>query len=89
MKKYLLLLPLLGLLACQPAPEQEATETVEETTTTEDFVWSPESFADKRIIRYQVPGFDQLSLDQKKLVYYLTQAGLAATIWRSGLPSMP
>lgn len=43
----------------------------------EEFVWSTEDFADKRIIRYKVPGFDELSLQQKKLVYYLTQAGLS------------
>jgi len=43
----------------------------------ETFVWQTETFADKKIIRYQIPGFDQLSLKQKKLVYYLTQAGLA------------
>ena len=77
MKKYFLLLPLLALLACQPAPEAEVAESPTETTEMDDFVWSPESFADKRIIRYQLPGFDQLSLDQKKLVYYLTEAGLA------------
>ena len=28
-------------------------------------------------MRYQIPGFDELSLNQKKLVYYLTEAGLA------------
>ncbi|MCB0661819.1 MAG: dihydrofolate reductase [Saprospiraceae bacterium] len=48
-----------------------------ETTAEEEFVWSPESFADKKIIRYQVPGFEKLSLQQKKLVYYLVQSGLA------------
>ena len=53
---------------------KEATTTTEET---KDFNWNPENFADKKIIRYQVPGFDQLSLDQKKLVYYLTEAGLS------------
>ncbi|MBK6902144.1 MAG: dihydrofolate reductase [Saprospirales bacterium] len=42
-----------------------------------DFVWSTEDFSDKRIIRYQLPGFDRLNLQQKKLVYYLTQAGLS------------
>ncbi len=46
-------------------------------TATDDFVWTTEQFADKKIIRYQVPGFDQLSLQQKLLVYYLTQAGLS------------
>lgn len=34
-------------------------------------------FADIQILRYDIEGFDKLSLDQKKLVYYLSQAGLA------------
>ncbi len=42
-----------------------------------DFVWTTESFSDKKMIRYQVPGFDNLTLNQKLLVYYLTQAGLS------------
>lgn len=42
-----------------------------------EFIWSPERFADVKIIRYQVAGFDELSLKQKELVYYLTQAGYA------------
>ncbi len=46
-------------------------------TNTDNFKWTTESFADKKIIRYQVPGFENLSLKQKKLVYYLTQAGLS------------
>lgn len=41
------------------------------------FLWQTEQFADIRILRYQVPGWDKLSLQQKKLAYYLTQAGLA------------
>ncbi|GAB4317074.1 MAG: dihydrofolate reductase [Bacteroidales bacterium] len=36
-----------------------------------------EQFADIRIMRYQVPGFDELSLRQKKLLYYLSEAALA------------
>ncbi len=35
-----------------------------------------EQFADLRILRYQVPGFDQLSLQEKKLIYYLSEAAL-------------
>jgi dipeptidyl-peptidase-3 len=42
-----------------------------------DFKWTTESFADKKIIRYQVPGFDKLELQQKLLVYYLTEAGFS------------
>tara|TARA_B100000809_G_scaffold252582_1_gene287456 strand:- start:405 stop:2435 length:2031 start_codon:yes stop_codon:yes gene_type:complete len=36
-----------------------------------------EQFADIKVLRYKIPGFEELSLREKKLVYYLTQAGLA------------
>jgi dipeptidyl-peptidase-3 len=36
-----------------------------------------ESFADIQILRYQVPGFNQLPLQQKQLAYYLYEAALA------------
>ena len=42
-----------------------------------DFNFFSEQFADLKILRYQVPGFDELNLNQKKLVYYLSQAGLS------------
>ena len=42
----------------------------------DDFQWQSEQFADLRILRYQVPGWEKLPLRQKKLAYYLTQAGL-------------
>lgn len=35
-----------------------------------------EQFADIQILRYRVPGFEELSLKQKQLVYYLTEAAL-------------
>ena len=34
-------------------------------------------FADVQVLRYEIEGFDKLSLSQKKLVYYLSQAGLS------------
>ena len=37
---------------------------------------SSEQFADLQILRYRVPGFEDLSLKQKELVYYLTEAAL-------------
>lgn len=40
------------------------------------FKFLNEQFADLKIMRYQVPGFDALSLKQKELVYYLSQAAL-------------
>ncbi|MGV3774966.1 MAG: dipeptidyl-peptidase 3 family protein [Verrucomicrobiales bacterium] len=36
-----------------------------------------DKFADVQILRYQAPEFDQLTLQQKKLAYFLTEAGLA------------
>jgi dipeptidyl-peptidase-3 len=41
------------------------------------FVWQTEQFADLKMIRYQVPGWDQLSPKQRALVYCLNQAGLS------------
>ena len=43
----------------------------------ENFPYMVEQFADLKILRYQLPGWKSLSLDEQKLVYYLTQAGLS------------
>jgi dipeptidyl-peptidase III len=42
-----------------------------------DFKYESEQFADIQILRYQVPGFTDLSLKQKELAYYLYQAALS------------
>ena len=39
-----------------------------------DFNYHVDNFADIEVLRYEVPGFDDLSLRQKKMVYYLSQA---------------
>lgn len=41
-----------------------------------DFQYEVDRFADVQILRYKVNNFDQLSLNQKMLVYYLSQAAL-------------
>ena len=43
---------------------------------TGNFDYTVEQFADLQILRYRVPGFENLSLRQKELVYYLTEAAL-------------
>ncbi len=43
---------------------------------TEDFEYNVEKFADLQILRYRVPEFEDLTLQQKELVYYLTEAAL-------------
>ena len=40
----------------------------------DNFDYTVESFADLEILRYKVPGFEELSLKQKELVYYLSEA---------------
>lgn len=40
------------------------------------FSYTVEQFADLQILRYRVPGFEQLSLRRKQLIYYLSQAAL-------------
>lgn len=46
------------------------------TARADNFKYTVEQFADLQILRYRVPGFEKLSLQQKKLVYYLTEAAL-------------
>jgi len=53
---------------------QDVAEKPSETSDKFDF--KVEQFADLKILRYQIPGWDNLSLKEQKLVYYLTQAGL-------------
>ncbi|MDO4497500.1 MAG: dihydrofolate reductase [Bacteroidales bacterium] len=36
--------------------------------------WSLDRFADIEVLRYEVPGFEQLSLQQKQLIFHLTEA---------------
>ena len=42
-----------------------------------DFNYFVEQFEDIRVLRYQLPGFESLTLQQKKLIYYLSQSALS------------
>ena len=48
-----------------------------------NFNYHVDNFADIEVLRYEVPEFNQLSLEQKKMIYYLTQAAQAGRdiIW--------
>ena len=39
-----------------------------------DFKYLIDEFADLKIIRYQIPGWDELSLQQKEYAYHLAEA---------------
>lgn len=45
-------------------------------TNQDTFNYFSEQFADIRILRYKVPGFDELPVAKKRLLYYLSQAAL-------------
>lgn len=71
-----------SLIACNNNPKKEAklTDTATEIPAAaydSNFVVEAESFADLQILRYQVPGFNELPLEQKQLAYYLYQAALS------------
>ena len=62
----------LFLVACKDDVKEETVEKIEV-----DFNFNVEQFADIKILRYQIPGWENLTLKEQKLVYYLTEAGLA------------
>lgn len=41
-----------------------------------EFNYVNDRFADIEVLRYKVPGFEELSLNQKRLIYYLNEAAL-------------
>ena len=57
----------LTMIACNKNAETEADN---------GFDYTADRFADIEVLRYQVEDFDSLSLDEKKYVYYLTEAAL-------------
>lgn len=61
-------LPIPNALPEPAAPEEDLDP---------DFQYVAEQFADLRVLRYQVPGFNELPLQQKKLLYYLSEAALS------------
>ncbi len=50
------------------------TATSAMAQTNDKFEYKVDRFADIQVLRYQVPGFEELSLQQKTLIYYLSEA---------------
>ncbi|KAF0141498.1 MAG: dipeptidyl-peptidase III [Stygiobacter sp.] len=53
------------------------SDNKQKSAAPDNFKYESESFADLRIQRYFVPGFEELTAKQKELVYYLYQASLS------------
>ena len=78
MHKFTAVSAALLLAACgrEQAPV-DATDAATDDAATPEFQVHVDRFADIEVLRYEVPGFDELSLQEKKLVYYLSQAALS------------
>ena len=89
MKYKLLVAMALGstlFFSCGDSKKTETAAAETEQTNEKDaaaFDYKVEQFADIKLLRYQIPGFEDLTLKEQKLVYYLTQAGLSGRdiIW--------
>lgn len=71
-------------VACNSEKQDEKALTKQQTSA--DHI--VDRFADIQVLRYDIEGFDKLNLNQKKLVYYLAQAGLSGRdiLWDQNNP---
>jgi dipeptidyl-peptidase-3 len=71
----------LSIVSCGPKETAQKEEDIHEEVSHEshesDFNYTADEFADLKIIRYQVPGFEELDLKKKELLYYLYEAALS------------
>ncbi|MDR0422078.1 MAG: dipeptidyl peptidase 3, partial [Proteiniphilum sp.] len=77
MKKAILMSTLLLLLAaCNSGHKADRQTPSPDDVDLSTFTYKADRFADVEILRYPVPGFNSLTLQQKELIYYLSQAAL-------------
>ncbi|WP_317896698.1 dipeptidyl-peptidase 3 family protein [Aurantibacillus circumpalustris] len=81
MKNYLTIAALTVVLASCQSSDNELAGLKKETVTDSvkpatDFKYIAEQFADLRVLRYHVDGFENLDLKTKTLLYYLSEAAL-------------
>ncbi len=75
---FLIAMAMSGLLffSCKETKDEKPIAQVE-IDQSKDFDYTVEQFGDVKVLRYQIPGWEKLTIKEQKLVYYLTQAGLA------------
>ena len=78
--KYLIGLVLSSVVFFSCMDQKKSENTVNKAN---NFSYNVEQFADIKVLRYQIPGWENLTLKEQKLVYYLTKAGLSGRdiIW--------
>src|SRR5262249_43556008 len=60
-----------------PPGTPQARQTVSDSAGAQPFRVETERFADLRLLRYRVPGFEDLDVRHKELLYYLYEAALS------------
>lgn len=77
MKKVIFMLTTIFLLsACTNSKKAETQPLTADDGIDSTFQYKVDRFADIEILRYPVPGFNSLSLQEKELIYYLSQAAI-------------
>ena len=76
MKKVIYMLTTIFLFAACNEGIKTDKETIADDIDYTTFEYKVDRFADIEILRYPVSGFNSLSLQQKELIYYLSQAAL-------------
>ena len=76
MKKLIYMLTTLFLLGACTNGKQAESQQMADDGIDSTFEYKVDQFADIEILRYPVPGFNSLSLGQKEMIYYLSQAAL-------------
>lgn len=77
MRKFLYVFLAMPLFVACGGNNDDYVATKADSVAVDTFKWEAEQFADVRVLRYQIPGWEQLTLQQKQLCYYLNMAGLA------------
>jgi dipeptidyl-peptidase III len=66
----LLFMIMINIIACKNMKKPESK-------VADDFRYFVEQFDDMRVLKYKLPEFDSLTLQQKRLIYYLSEAALS------------
>ena len=70
-KSFIFMMIAIIYASCQSIPDQTNDDSGNK------FRFVTDQFADLQILRYQVPGFEDLTPKEKELVYYLYEAALS------------
>ena len=74
MKLSVKMITIAGIAAAMVSCSDKAAKGAGEVAQEGEFKYLMDEFADLKIMRYQVPGWDALTLQQKEYVYHLSEA---------------